>query len=63
MKRTRAFGLARTRDETGKVTKWSLKPYTMCLHSLIGGGWDTMAVLIAEEYESTDMCGERTEER
>lgn len=27
------------------------------------GGWDTMAVLIAEEYESTDMCGERTEER
>lgn len=23
----------------------------MCIHTNVGGGWDTMAVLIAEEYE------------
>lgn len=65
MKRIKAYGVARTRSNIGKgeITEWRLTPYTMCVHTLIGGGWDTMAVLIAEEYEDTDMCIEGTETR
>lgn len=51
MRLTKAYGISRTRDEQGNITKTELKPYTMCIHTNVGGGWDTMAVLIAEEYE------------
>lgn len=53
MKRMKAYGVARTRSRKGKgeIEKVTLQPYTMCIHSLVGGGWDTMAVLVAEEYE------------
>lgn len=51
MRLTKAYGISRTRDERGNITKTELKPYTMCIHTNVGGGWDTMAVLIAEEYE------------
>lgn len=51
MRLTKAYGISRTRDERGNITKTELKPYTMCIHTNVGGGWDTMVVLIAEEYE------------
>lgn len=51
MRLTKAYGISRTRDERGNITKTELKPYTMCIHTNVGGGWGTMAVLIAEEYE------------
>jgi hypothetical protein len=53
MKRTRAYGVARTRSREGKgeIEKITLQPYTMCIHTLVGGGWKTMEVLVAEEYE------------
>lgn len=51
MRLAKAYGISRTRDERGNITKTELKPYTMCIHTNVGGGWDTMAVLIAEEYE------------
>jgi len=54
MKMTNAYGLSRTRDEKGKVIKRDLKPYTMCLHTQLGGGRENMWVLVAEEYEDDD---------
>ena len=45
--------MARTRSREGKgeIEKITLQPYTMCIHTLVGGGWKTMEVLVAEEYE------------
>lgn len=49
MRLTKAYGISRTRDERGNITKTELKPYTMCIHTTVGG--TRLAVLIAEEYE------------
>lgn len=59
-----AYGVSRSRDKSGKVVKRELKDYTMCIHASIGGGRENMWVLIAEEYEDTDICieGERGNE-
>ncbi len=53
MKRTRAYGVARTRSREGKgeIEKITLPPDTMCIHTRVGWGWKTMEVLVAEEYE------------
>ena len=47
------YGLGRTRSRTGSG-EWEsirLNDYTMCVHTLVGGGWKTMEVLVVEVYE------------
>ncbi len=51
MKRINTYGVSRSRDEAGNIVKRELKPYTMCLHTRVGTGYETMQVLIAEEYD------------
>ena len=40
----------------GKIIHQELKPYTMCVHTFVGGGYESMAVLVAEviRYETED---------
>ena len=46
------FGLGRTRHgEKGEISGLHLNDYTMCIHTLVGGGWKTMEVLVVEVYE------------
>lgn len=45
------YGLGRSRDTKGAISELHLNPYTMCIHTLIGGGWPTMQVLIVEVDE------------
>ena len=46
------FGLGRTRHgENGAISNLHLNDYTMCIHTLVGGGWKTMEVLVVEVYE------------
>ena len=42
------FGLSRTRHgDKGAISRVQLAPYTMCIHTLVGG-WPTMQVLVVE---------------
>lgn len=47
------YGLGRTRHgENGAISNLHLNDYTMCIHTLVGGGgWKTMMVLVVEVYE------------
>lgn len=46
------LGIGRTRHgDKGAISNIHLNPYTMCIHTLCGGGWPTMQVLVAEFYE------------
>lgn len=54
MKRTAAYGVSRTRDRKGAIIKQTVLPWCNCIHCNVGGGWDTMQVLILEVYEDTD---------
>lgn len=49
-----AYGLGRSRSSVGKGENVSthLNPYTNCIHTLVGGGWKTMQVLVVEVYEA-----------
>ena len=48
-----AYGLGRSRHGgKGAISGLHLNPYTMCIHTLVGGGWPTMQVLVVEIYES-----------
>lgn len=58
MKMIRAYGVSRSRDKKGRVVNSQLKPYTMCIHTMVGSGWKTMMVLVAEEYEEDAVCDE-----
>lgn len=49
--KTNKYGVSRTRDKHGKVTKREFKDYTMCIHASVGGGRETMWVLVAEVQE------------
>ena len=53
--------MSRSRDKNGKIVKREFKDYTMCIHASVGGGRESMWVLIAEVYEEhdTDMCNKR----
>ena len=51
-----AYGISRSRDRKGVIVNQNLCDYTMCVHTMVGGGWDTMQVLVLEVYES-DECG------
>ena len=47
----KCYGLSRTRDCRGRIVKRDLRPYTMCLHTCVGGGRETMWVLVVELYD------------
>ena len=44
------FGYGRTRSSSGNgsITKRHFNEYVNCIHTLVGGGWSTMEVLVAE---------------
>ena len=46
-----AYGISRTRDKKGKIIKQEPLDWVNCIHTMVGGGWDTMAVLVLEVYD------------
>lgn len=62
MKR-KVYGLGRSRDKKGDWVGVHLNPYVNCIHTNVGGGFETMMVLIVEVYEeeSAGLCDERKE--
>lgn len=50
------YGLGRSRSGSGKgdVIGWHLNPYVNCIHTLVGGGWKTMMVLVVEVDEEEE---------
>lgn len=54
------YGVSRSRDRKGKIVHQELKPYTMCIHANVGGGYESMAVLVAEvvRYENQGSTGD-----
>ena len=55
----KAYGISRSRDKKGKIVKQELKDYTMCIHTMVGGGWETMQVLVMEVYDRDKEPAER----
>lgn len=47
----KCYGLSRSRDKKGNIVKRNLNPYVNTIHTLIGGGWKTMEILIVEVYD------------
>lgn len=45
------YGVSRSRDKNGKIVKREFKDYTMCINASVGGGRETMWVLVAEVQE------------
>lgn len=45
------YGLGRSRDKKGDWVGVHLNPYVNCIHTNVGGGFETMMVLIVEVYE------------
>lgn len=48
------YGIGRSRDRKGKVVDLHPLPYTMCIHANVGGGWETMQVLVMEMIKYGD---------
>lgn len=46
-----AYGISRTRDKKGKIIKQEPLDWVNCIHTMVGGGWETMAVLVLEVYD------------
>ena len=51
MKKINKYGVSRTRDTKGRIVKREFNDYTMCIHASVGGGRESMWVLVAEVYE------------
>ena len=49
----KVYGISRSRDKKGKIVKQEPIDHTMCIHTMVGGGYETMAVLVLEVYEET----------
>ena len=45
------YGLSRSRDKKGTIVKQEPMNYVNCIHTNVGGGWETMWVLVLEVYE------------
>ena len=60
-KKIDVYGLSRTRDKKGKVTKRTCNHFVSCIHSTITGGIPNMWVLVAEVYGDTNRCDEGTQ--
>ena len=56
MSKINKYGVSRSRDKKGRIVKPEFKDYTMCIHASVGGGRETMLVLIAEVYEEDSEC-------
>lgn len=65
MKRIKAYGISRTRSSKGKgeIVKQELRDYVNCIHTLVGGGWETMQVLVCEVYYETDNSNRQCAEK
>lgn len=50
MDRIGAYGVSRTRDRRGVIVKRDLRDWVNCVHTMSGGGWETMEVLVLEVY-------------
>ena len=50
----KVYGLGRSRDRKGNICDLHLNPFTMYIHTMVGGGWATMQVLVVlvDEEES-----------
>lgn len=51
MRKKKYYGVSRSRDKKGKIVKREFKDYIMCVHASVGGGRESMWVLVAEVYE------------
>jgi hypothetical protein len=46
------YGVSRSRDKKGVIVKRHLNPFVNCIHTMVGGGYETMIVAVMEvEYE------------
>ena len=46
------YGVSRSRDKKGVIVNRTLNPYVNCIHTMVGGGYETMIVAVMEiEYE------------
>ena len=46
------YGVSRSRDKKGVIVKRNLNPFVNCIHTMVGGGYETMIVAVMEiEYE------------
>ena len=50
MKRRNAFGLSRSRDSKGVIVDRPINRYVNCIHASVGGGYESMWVLVLEIY-------------
>jgi hypothetical protein len=49
------YGVSRSRDKKGVIVKRNLNPFVNCIHTMVGGGYDTMIVAVMEiEYEQQE---------
>lgn len=48
-----AYGISRTRDKKGVIIKQTTLPWVNCIHTMVGGGYETMQVLVLEVYETS----------
>ena len=53
------LGISRSSKGKGEWTSARLLPYTMCVHTLCGSGWDTMMVLVVEVDEADNVLQRR----
>lgn len=51
MERTGAYGVSRTRDRKGVIVRRDVRDWVNCVHTMCGGGWETMEVLVLEVYD------------
>ncbi len=55
-----AYGISRTRDKKGVIIKQTTLPWVNCIHTMVGGGYETMQVLVLEVYDDKESA-ERTD--
>ena len=50
----RCYGIGRSRSSKGRgeVLRYHLHPYVNCIHTWVGGGFETMLVMVGEVYEN-----------
>ena len=52
------YGVSRSRDKKGVIVKRNLNPFVNCIHTMVGGGYETMLIavmeIVYEQQETTD---------
>lgn len=54
MERIGAYGVSRTRDSKGVIVRRDVRDWVNCVHTMCGGGWETMEVLVLEVYDGDE---------